>query len=157
MTFDRNSIPGDKLSSSPPPPLSTRVEFSIENGNVATRPAGSAVLNPRQMLSAPVHSRTLHCAEIRPRRDLLRDVDFSSMNAGECARAANWTSFDSHERREKSIFFIAKNAFCCRGRFIAHVELSGYIKRVPLKLSCESWARWRRVIDELCWYFAANE
>lgn len=32
----------------------------FENGNVATRPIGSAVLNPEQMLSAPVHSRTLH-------------------------------------------------------------------------------------------------
>lgn len=48
-TFGRNSMQGFERS-----PHALRF---LENGKVATRPAGSAVLNPRQMLAALRHIR----------------------------------------------------------------------------------------------------
>lgn len=66
------------------------------------------------------------------RRRFFLDEERRWMRSGQ-----SWTSFDSHGRREKSIFFISENAFCYQGLFIAHVELSG--RQVTLNEFC--WNR----------------
>lgn len=87
----------------------------LENGNVATRPAGSAVLDPGQMLFASVYSRTLHRRSPSP-NSLRRRFFLDARRWMHPDRS--WTSFDSHGRREKSIFFIGENAFRCKGALL---------------------------------------
>lgn len=106
-TFDRNSIPGTGG-------LHTR-DFS----KTVTHAAPSRRISCHESRTDAVRSGTFAyvASEIRP-RDPLRHVDFSSMKRRWMRRDRGRTSFDSHRRREKSIFFIGENAFRCKGALL---------------------------------------